>query len=111
MFQKRYLMLIMICYECQLSASRHLTLYNKNLTVAAEPWPPYLVAKKDERGMDTFSGPVWDFLQFIKEARNCTFKVVRPIDGLFGNCNGTNNCTGMIGQVVRKEADFALGKY
>ena len=103
-------MFITICFEYQVSASRQLTLYNKNLLVAAEALPPYLVVKKDESGMDTLSGPMWDFLQYIKHARNCTFKIVRPVDGLWGNCNGMNNCNGMIGQVVRKEADFALGK-
>ena len=97
------------CFEFQASASSLSTMYNKNLIVAAEPYPPYLVVNKDEHGMDIYSGVVWDFMEYIKEARNCTYKLVRSPDGLWGNCYGINNCTGMIGQVNRKEVDFAIG--
>ena len=49
------------------------------------------------------------FLEYVKNARNCTFKEVIPDDGLWGNCYGKNNCSGMIGLVDRKEVDFAIG--
>ena len=77
--------------------------------IAAEPRSPFLVLKKDINGKDTYSGLVWDFMEYIQEARNCTFTIVRPRDGLWGNCYGNNNCSGMIGLVNRKEVDFALG--
>ena len=109
--QRGCLIFFIICSKSQLCTSRQLTLHDKNLVVAAVPWPPFVVLRKDENGTDILSGVLGKFFQYIKEARNCTFKVVRPPDGLFGNCNGMNNCTGMIGQVNRREADFAIGLF
>ena len=92
-----------------MSASRKAALTNKHLMVAAEPWPPILIISKDSNGKDTYSGLVWDFMEYIQEARNCTFTIVRPHDGQWGFCYGNNNCSGMIGLVNRKEVDFAIG--
>ena len=95
-----------------MAALRQLKLSNRNLIVAFEPWPPFLVVTKDETGMNTYSGSgvIWEFLEYIKEARNCTYThFVRSPDGLWGDCYGVNNCTGMLGQVNRKEVDFAIG--
>ena len=100
-----------ICFKSGLSTSRQLTLHDKNFVVAAVPLPPFVVISKDENGRNIISGPLGKFLQYIKEARNCTFKFVIPPDGLFGNCYGMNNCTGTIGQVNRREADFAIGLF
>ena len=85
-------------------------LSNANIKLGAEAWPPYLVIEKDENGTDTYSGKAWDLIESIKKATNCQFTVVRPPDGLWGNCYAMDNCTGMIGMVQRKEVDFALGK-
>ena len=102
-------MLFTICFEFQVSAARQLAVSNQDLIVAAEPYPPYLVLTKDDNGTAIWSGLMWDFLEYIREARNCSFRLVRPRDGKWGNCYDSNNCTGMIGQVNRKEVDFALG--
>ena len=104
-----YFILLASCFGCQGSVLREATLSNKHLTVAAEPWPPLLVINKDINGKDTYSGLIWDFMEYIQEARNCTFRIVRPHDGQWGYCFGKNNCSGMIGQVNRKEVDFAIG--
>ena len=104
-----YFILLASCFGCQVSASRKAALTNKHLMVAAEPWPPILIISKDINGKDTYSGLVWDFMEYIQEARNCTFTIVRPHDGQWGFCYGNNNCSGMIGLVNRKEVDFAIG--
>ena len=44
----------------------------------------------------------------IKQARNLTITVVSG-DGYWGKCYNETSCTGMIGMVNRKEADFAIG--
>ena len=84
-------------------------LSNKHLKMAARPFPPYLVINKEKNGQDTYSGLLWDLVEYVKKARNCTIAVVIPNDGLWGNCYGPNNCTGMIGMVNRREVDFAIG--
>ena len=94
---------------CQVSSSRQMTLSNKHLRMAAVPFPPFLVKGEDENGHGTYSGLLWDFIEYIQDARNCTFTVVIPPDLSWGNCYGNNNCTGMIGLVNRREVDFALG--
>ena len=111
MFQIGYMYLIFLTtfLEFQVSASRQSTLSNTNLVVAIEPWPPFLVVNKNENGMDIYSGVIWDFIEYIREARNCTFTPVRSPDRLWGDCFGMNNCTGMLGQVNRREADIAIG--
>ena len=70
---------------------------------------PFLVKEKDEKGTYTHSGIHWDLIESLQKSTNCTFTVVRPPDGLWGNCYEENNCTGMIGLVQRKEVDFAIG--
>ena len=46
----------------------------------------------------------------MKQAKNISFTVVGPSDGLWGGiCYSRNNCSGMIGMVNRKEVDMALG--
>ena len=103
---------LILCSSCiwfQVSTARKAALSNKHLIVAAEPWPPFLVMKKDINGKATYSGFSWELMKFIQRARNCTFTIKRPYDGQWGYCFGDNNCTGMIGLVNRKEADFAIG--
>ena len=112
MFQKgtTYSIFLTACFIYQVLASQQLTLPNKTLVVAIEPWPPVaLVEHEHENGTKTYSGMLWEMMEYIKEARNCTYKVVRSPDGLWGYCFGLNNCTGMLGQVNKNEVDFALG--
>ena len=104
-----YLIFLTRYLDFQVSASRQSGLSNKNLVVAFEPWPPFLDVNRNGNGTDTYSGVIWEFMEYIKEARNCTYKMVRSSDGLWGHCYGINNCTGMLGQVNRKEVDFAIG--
>ena len=93
----------------QVSASQQVSMFNKDLVVAAQPWPPVLVVDRHENGTETYSGILWVLMEYIKEARNCTYKVIRSPDGQWGYCYGLNNCTGMLGQVNSNEVDFAIG--
>ena len=97
-------------FGCRVSASKKETLHNKHVTVAVESNPPFIVVKKDIDGKEkVVGGLILEFLEYLQSARNCTFTYVRPHDGLWGYCYAKNNCTGMLGLVNRKEADFALG--
>ena len=84
-------------------------MFNRDLVVAVNPWPPAIVVDRHENGTETYSGVLWEIMEYIKKARNCTYKVISSPDGHWGHCYGINNCTGMLGLVNRKEADFALG--
>ena len=111
MFQKSttYSVFLIACFVHQVMASQQLTLSNRNLVVAVEPWPPALILNSHENGTISYSGMMWEVMEYVKQARNCTFEIIRSPDGLWGHCYGINNCTGMLGMVNRKEADFALG--
>ena len=111
MFQKSttYSIFLTACFVHQVLASQQLTLSNRNLVVAIEPWPPVIVLNSHENGTITCSGNMCEILEYVKQARNCTYKIIRSPDGQWGHCYGINNCTGMLGLVNRKEADFALG--
>ena len=107
-----YTIFLNACIVYQVSVSEQLTLHNKNLVVAVEPWSLGIVEHEHENGTKTYSGMIWEIMEYIKKARNCTFNFVRAPDtdtDKWGHCIGINNCTGMLGQVNRKEVDFALG--
>ena len=111
MFEKSttYSIFLTACFVYEVLASQQLTMSNKNLVVAVEPWPPALILHEHENGTISYSGMMWEVMEYVKQARNCTFKIIRSPDRLWGHCYGINNCTGMLGMVNRKEADFALG--
>ena len=53
---------------------------------------------------------MWDLLMIMKRERNISFTLVRSTDGEWGGtCYSSDNCTGMIGMVNRKEVDVAIG--
>ena len=98
-----WIILLICCFGCQLSSTKQISMSNKHFKIGAVPWPPSLVLNRNERGEDTISGPVGDYFEYIRKARNCTFEIVVPSDGLWGNCNGADNCTGVAGLVARNE--------
>ena len=91
--------------------TRQMSLANRHLKIGAQAWPPLLVIEKNDRGQDTISGPVGDYLKYLSQARNCSFTIVTPPDEKWGHCNGPNNCTGVIGLVARNEVDFAINPF
>ena len=57
----------------------------------------------------TYGGALWELLKLIQHAQNVTFSILRAPDHEWGVCYAKDNCTGMIGVINRKEADFAIG--
>ena len=126
-------MMVVICLMCMLSwlsslsnwsiqvhAKDHNSFMNKHLKVAAAHWNPFVIFYCNGKEMDpsdecldesnqTLGGALWELLQLVKQARNVTYSILRPPKQEWGICYSKNNCTGMIGMVYRKEADFALG--
>ena len=82
---------------------------NRHFKIAAIPGPPFLTIKTLPDGGKTLSGQIGDAISFWHYARNFTYTLVKPEDGLYGNCARHNNCSGMIGMVHRNEVDFAIG--
>ena len=110
MFGHSYIIFLMIgCTMGQAPSIEQMSMHNKHFRVGAVPRPPVFEISKGKDGEDIIGGLLGQFLQYLKEARNCTLEVVIPDDGLWGNCYGKNNCSGMIGLVDRKEVDFAMG--
>ena len=105
------LLFFMGCLGAQVSSIRQNKLFNAHLKIGAVPAPPVFNITKDINGKESYSGLMWDLIEYIQKARNCTVTVVVPKDREWGYCHATNNCTGMIGQVNRQEVDFALGMY
>ena len=109
MFELGFVIFLIGCSVGQASSREQMTMHNKQFKIAAMPFPPLIVIRKDKNGQDIIGGLLGKFLAYLKGARNCTFKVVTPHDGLENFCYGKNNCTGMIGLVNRNEVDFAIG--
>ena len=104
--------IFLVCFfRCHASSTKQISTSNKYLKIGALSWPPFLIIKKNERGEDTIGGVLGDYLEYIRESKNFTFTVVIPPDGLWGNCNGADNCTGVIGLVARNEVDFAINPF
>ena len=104
-----FLLFYVGCLGSQVLSIRQNRLSNKHLKVGALPAPPTFMITKDKNGQETYGGYMWDLMEYIKKARNCTVTVVVPQDKVWGHCHKKDNCTGMIGTVNSKDADFALG--
>ena len=103
-----YLFVVSIgCLVTSTTQKRMMT--NKHFKIAAIHRPPFLIAKTLPGGQNILSGQNGDAINFWQYARNFTYTLVKPKDGLYGACVGRNNCSGMIGMVQRKEVDFAIG--
>ena len=110
-----HVMVILFC-KAVLSNKVSEDLRNKQLTVIAEEWVPFLTYDwhSNEMGdyeVSNYGGIMWDLLLSMQRARNFNFTIDVPPDGLWGTCKEQNNCTGMLGTVNMREADLALGKY
>ena len=101
-----------------MKSMKHESLRNKHLKIAGGYWYPYVMWSCPEGGLDwktdcpnnrKYSGIAWDMLMFMQKARNFTFTLLSDEDMVWGTCYTTDNCTGMIGMVNRREVDFAIG--
>ena len=103
-------------------------LSDRHLKIVAVPWIPFLEWKCPEepdlawsdawesernctKGNDRlYKGILWELLMFMQQARNFTFEFISIDDAWWGgSCYDVDNCTGIVGRVNRKEADFGLG--
>ena len=109
------IVLFISCLGQQVSTTRQISLANRHFKIGAHAWPPLLVVEKNHRGENVITGPIADYLIYIKQARNCSFTIVTPSDrklkSSWGHCNGPNNCTGLVGMVARNEVDFAINPF
>ena len=110
MILKTYVLVLIGCSFYEGSSGEQITMHNKHFKIGVVPRPPDMVViTKNKNGQDIVGGLMGKVLKYLEKARNCSFKVVIPDDGLWGNCFGRYNCTGMIGLVSRNEVDFAVG--
>jgi hypothetical protein len=58
-----------------------------------------------------FSGIVWELFLHMQQSLNFSYTVVRPADRKWGCLDENGTWNGMMGMMVRKEADIALGMY
>ena len=61
--------LFILCFGQQVLATRQMSLANRHFKIGAKAWPPLLVIKKNSRGENLITGPVGDYLKYIKQAR------------------------------------------
>ena len=101
--------LFVVSVGCLAISTTHMRMTNKHFKIAAIHRPPFLIAKTLPGGQNILSGQNGDAINFWQYARNFTYTLVKPKDGLYGACLGPDNCSGLIGMVQRKEVDFAIG--
>ncbi|CAL4135189.1 unnamed protein product, partial [Meganyctiphanes norvegica] len=83
----------------------------RHLTVCAETWNPWMRIKEGEDGEMNYSGIMFNVLEFLAEAMNFTYTMVRPPDGLWGVGFPNGSWNGQLGMVKRREVDLALGPF
>ena len=104
--------ILMLCLLSMNMSYASKEMSNKHFRIAAYEWEPYVSLDKAPNGTYELGGGVLvNFFKFMQRARNFTYTIVREPNGIWGNCVGKQNCTGMIGMVLRDEVDFALGSF
>ena len=109
MANKWLVLVIVLTHHNDACAKKVYALSNKHLKIAYYEWEPMFKINKNPDGSETYSGILGNLVLLMQQRRNITFTLIKEPNGMWGNCQGNNNCTGMIGMVNRKEADFALG--
>ncbi|KAK7068944.1 hypothetical protein SK128_006016 [Halocaridina rubra] len=92
-----------------------------SLVITMQFWPPHtILLQKDIKAKlgteaipTTFPvfGPMSKVLEVLSSSLNFTYKQLRPLDGSWGSMAANGTWSGMVGQVVRKEADLGLGPF
>ena len=83
-------------------------LYGRQLRVAVLRWPPFFDFTLNEEGlaMDA-KGFLVDILQQLARNLNFTILMKTPNDGQWGSITESNEYTGLVRQLLKKEADIA----
>ena len=83
------------------------SLNGMSLKMAAENWDPLFVISEQK----SYSGVMAKVLDYLQSNLNFSTTVLRPPDGSWGVVDEkTGEWGGMVGMVLRSEADFGLGK-
>lgn len=106
---KFLILAVLLTHHKPTCAKKHYALSNKHMKIAYYEWDPMFKIGKNPDGTDKYGGILGNLVVLMQQRRNITFTLMKEPNGMWGNCEGINNCTGMIGMVNRKEADFALG--
>ncbi|XP_063604099.1 probable glutamate receptor [Penaeus indicus] len=81
------------------------------VVVVAEQWTPHVLIRRGERGNFIASGPMINLLDMVSHSINFTYRLVRPDDGSWGAPQANGSWSGMMGVVMRNEADVGLGPF
>ncbi|XP_064102906.1 glutamate receptor ionotropic, delta-2-like isoform X2 [Macrobrachium nipponense] len=86
-----------------------------NMTVVGNNFPLHVIIspKETENGKVEFSfqGPLIKVLEMLSAQMNFTYDLTQPLDGGWGVVFPNGSWNGMIGMMIRKEVDFALGPF
>ncbi|XP_069939228.1 uncharacterized protein [Cherax quadricarinatus] len=58
-----------------------------------------------------FTGPMAHMMDYLAEALNFSYTIVRPPDGFWGANFGNGSWSGMVGMVMREEVQLAVGPF
>ncbi|XP_071526983.1 LOW QUALITY PROTEIN: probable glutamate receptor [Panulirus ornatus] len=91
-------------------------IHQTSLVVSAEEFPTQKALVVDDPDAPggkrlTFMGPASNVLDYIASGVNFSYSYVRPDDRSWGARLEDGSWSGMVGMVVRQEADFALGPF
>ncbi|XP_076038908.1 putative glutamate receptor [Oratosquilla oratoria] len=81
-----------------------------HLIVTAEEWPPHIYVRPGPSGSASISGPMAQLLESLAESINFTYTVIQG-DGYWGAPQENGEWNGMIGTVLRQEAEVGLGPF
>ncbi|XP_064635837.1 glutamate receptor ionotropic, kainate 1-like [Lineus longissimus] len=82
---------------------------NRTLIVATLPDPPFMIMNASTAKDDlVFTGFLADILHELSKRLNFSVRYVLPADKQYGSLNSDGSWTGMVGMVVRGEADIAV---
>ncbi|CAG2184585.1 unnamed protein product [Mytilus edulis] len=84
---------------------------NATLKVAAVPLDPMVFFNTDENNKTTYTGLCIDILDQLALKLNFNYEIVTPADNAYGSLEDDGTWNGMVGMVMRKEADFAAGPF
>ncbi|XP_063840060.1 glutamate receptor-like [Scylla paramamosain] len=80
------------------------------IRVAAEEWVPYTTLLHHNGTLDV-KGPMKYFLDEFSRVLGASYEILRPSDGMWGIMLPNGSYNGMVGMLLREEADFALGPF
>ncbi|XP_050693218.1 probable glutamate receptor isoform X2 [Eriocheir sinensis] len=81
------------------------------LKVAVEEWVPWTKVLTDANGTVRIEGPMAELLQILSTVLNFSYELVRPVDRIWGGPIANGSWSGMLGQLQRREVEFAVGPF